>query len=146
MKPNRCALIGMIVPLCTAVLALPIDKIPAPNTEFTDVAVSCSGDDSVGVRLCSAVKEKVRASGKFHLVEECQTKVLCISLITIDVDAGVEGVEEGNESTASVVITGRPFYLLEHLLYTVGGQRVGVQAEDIVATAENTQTDLKDSW
>jgi hypothetical protein len=65
-------------------------------------------------------ERKVRASQKFHLVEECQTKVLCISLITIDVNAGVAGTEEGNESTASVVITGGPFYLLEHVLYTVG--------------------------
>jgi hypothetical protein len=135
----------MIVPLCSAVLALSIDKIPAPNTAFTDAAVSCSGDDSVGERLCLAVKEKVRASRKFHLVEECQTKVLCISLITIDVDAGVEGIEEGNESTASVVITGGPFYLLEHLLYTVGGHRVELQAYDIVTTAENAQNDFKDN-
>jgi hypothetical protein len=58
MKPNYGAIIGVIVPLCSAVLALHIDKIPAPNTEFTDVAVSCSGDDSVGERLCLAVKEK----------------------------------------------------------------------------------------
>jgi len=33
-------------------------------------------------------------------------------------------MDEGNESTANVLITGGPFYLLELVLYTVGGHRV----------------------
>ncbi len=34
------------------------------------VAVSCSGDDLLGERLCLALKEKIRASKGFELVDE----------------------------------------------------------------------------
>ena len=70
--------------------------------------------------------------------------MLCISLLTIDVNAGVEGMEEGNECTASVVITGGPNYFLQHLLYIVGSHRVNLQAADIVGNIEDSETDFTD--
>lgn len=115
------------------------------NSKFTNVSVSCSGEDSVGVRLCFAVKEKIRASHAFHLVEECNAKVLCISLITEDVDSGMADME-GHESAASVVMTAGSFFELAHFLYLVGANRIDSQSEDIVAQADKNLTDWKIRW
>jgi len=59
------------------------------------VWMDCSGQDIIGGRLCSAVKEKIRASRGFELVDRLTAEIslsgYAMHLVTINVDRGGYG-------------------------------------------------------
>ena len=74
-----------------AVLILfPSGTRAAGPTMVVKVAVSCSGEDAVGSRVCASLKEKIRASKSFELIGEEEarksSKSFHVSLISEFVD------------------------------------------------------------
>jgi hypothetical protein len=112
------------------------------DSEKINVSVGCGrGDDSIGLRLCFAVKEKIRASQVFHLVDDCKTKALCIWLITMDTGQNVPN--HGQLSAVSLLMTAGAPISIYHALIFVGGDTINEQAERIVATADKEVTHFK---
>ena len=77
--------------LVLAVLALFASGTRAAGpTKVVKVAVSCSGDDAVGSRICASLREKIRASKGFELVGEEEARKsfrsFHVSLISESID------------------------------------------------------------
>lgn len=72
------------------------------------VVVSCRGEDSIGQRLCFAVKEKIRGSHGFELVEEAQAEAsnqgFGVHLISED-PANPNSPLTGSTSAVAIVFT-----------------------------------------
>jgi hypothetical protein len=54
------------------------------HVQLVKVLVACTGDDLLGVRVCSTLKEKLRASSGFELVELPAALVFCVHLTSVD--------------------------------------------------------------
>jgi hypothetical protein len=132
MKFRRAIELAILIPLiyCRPALA-------AGAITLLKVSVTCSTDDSVGSRLCFAVKEKIRASRGFELVDDQTNGGTCVIHI-VSVDTG----DNGNASavaTVYTVITSRPYPIEAYLttvVHLIGTKRVEDIAEDVVADLE----------
>ena len=54
------------------------------------VNVAHSGDDAIGQHLASALKEKIAASSRYHLVEE-ESAVVSIRMVSVDAEKSDQG-------------------------------------------------------
>ncbi|MDO8435033.1 MAG: hypothetical protein Q7S58_21755 [Candidatus Binatus sp.] len=52
------------------------------------VFVDCGAEDIVGTRVCSQLKEKIRGSNGFELVQAVNKFVFCVHLLSVDIDQG----------------------------------------------------------
>jgi hypothetical protein len=117
------------------------------------VNVEESGNDSVGQRLAFAVREKIRASAGYKLVEHADSRVT-ISIVSLDPEHS-EG-SPGLSTAASIAFTmtnlnsfqrtnPQTYYpiFLTHLVMVVGSARVNEQAESILAALDKTLEDYK---
>ena len=94
--------------LIFAVLALFASGTRAARPiQIVKIAISCSGDDSVGSRICASLKKKIGSSKKFELVGEQQARKsptsFHVSLISEFVDD-----EHPDYHTAMAVVFTRP--------------------------------------
>lgn len=71
----------------------------AGNATPVKVHITCDGEDIPGQRVCSAVKEKIRASAGFELVQSPAAGVFCAHIVSIDLG------NEGLSSAMSVTFT-----------------------------------------
>ncbi len=126
----------VVAALAVAGLGMPPCAIAAP----TSVYVSCAGDDTVGSRLCSAVKEKIRQSTAFRLVSDPVSGGFSIRLLSTDDDSPAEGnVSAVAETTTAIVPTtiadmdADAEVYLKSGVFLVGAKAVDDMAESIVA-------------
>ena len=54
------------------------------------INVAHSGDDTIGQRLASALKERIAASSHYHLVEE-ESAVVSIRMVSVDAEKSDQG-------------------------------------------------------
>lgn len=54
------------------------------------ISVAHSGDDTIGQRLASALKERIAASSHYHLVEE-ESAVVSIRMVSVDAEKSDQG-------------------------------------------------------
>jgi hypothetical protein len=115
----------------------------AGPVRIVKVAVECSGDDSLGARLCLALKEKIRASRGFELVDQKEAEVSRFALGVDMVSADIEGSNsnEANLNSAAAVVLTLPqrgvsdSYLREFVL-VFGASRIDDQAANILAALD----------
>ena len=112
------------------------------------VSISHSGQDSVGQRFAYAVREAVRSSNGFRLVDE-ESSGLQVSIVTVDPERASSS--SGNWTAASVTYTMAnfipyekgnpqtwyPIYLTSKVM-TIGTQRVEEQAKSVMATLDSS--------
>jgi hypothetical protein len=104
--------------------------------EILKIQVDCSGDDSIGSQVCYAVKEKIRASEGFELIDTAKPipGTFRLSLVTIETDSS------DTASAISEVITGRDKdgdeLYLEQYVSICGADRVDYIANGIIADIE----------
>ena len=109
----------------------------AAGSGVARVVVDCSKDctDQVGSRLCYALKEKIRASAGYKLVDDSPALAAGVRMVCDDPDDG--SAEEGGHRTVAAVTltltsTTDERYLTTSIL-TVGGDRTERAAEAILA-------------
>jgi hypothetical protein len=113
---------------------------------LTNVYVDCSvsAGDIVGGNFCYAVKEKVRASVAFRLIEEEPKIGIGVHLITLDPDAN--SAEAGDESVIALVLTtytgtaGVEYYETADELH-VGARRVQEMATSVLSDIDEVESD-----
>lgn len=107
------------------------------------VFVQCSTDDSIGSRLCFAIKEKIRASRGFELIEDSTVGACGIHLVSVD--AGDNGADSAVSETYTVVSPKvAPFeVLLTSSVRIVGSERVDHVAEATMAELEEATDFLR---
>jgi hypothetical protein len=74
----------------------------AGPVRFVKVDVQCTADDSIGNRLCSVLKEKIRGSKGFQLVDtrEAETDVRGFGVHLVSVPITAEGKSMGAAAVA----------------------------------------------
>ena len=99
-----------------------------------EVAVNCTCEDSVGSELCSALKEKIRASRGFELVHENEAKHSSqgfgVSLVSVPAD-------DGDYSSAVAIIFTMPMPrglagYVNGMAAIVGARKVDDEASSIM--------------
>jgi hypothetical protein len=87
MKKNMKARLSLLL-----VIAIVLSRFgPAwasDSSKRVKVLVDCVTDDIVGARVCSQLKEKIRGSNGFDLVQAADKFVFCVHLVSIDIDQG----------------------------------------------------------
>jgi hypothetical protein len=118
---------------------LPVLAEGAGPVTVVKLYVACTTDDVLGQRLCSALKEKIRASRGFELVDfrEAQhdPKGFAIHIVSMDV-TDIPG-ESGLRTTLAIVFT-VPLESGEELYQTVrvvevGKYHIDDEASDLLA-------------
>ncbi len=107
------------------------------------VMVDCVGDDPVGSRFCFALKERIRASQSFLLVNSAATGVIEIHVGSLDDEAD----KGGNSCAAAIVFTihtkdGLELFL-DSLVADFGGARVHEEAEQVLAEVDKQTAFLR---
>jgi hypothetical protein len=111
------------------------------------VAVECSCDDSVGMQLCLALKEKIRSSKSFDLVEDqiamASVQGVKVHIVSLDIE-GKDNQFSNVHSAAAVVVTlpGKhaETYLTSYIV-TVGRKSVDDEASILLANLDQ-ETDF----
>lgn len=110
------------------------------------VAVSHTGDDSVGVQLAFAVREAIRRSAAFELTSDSVAALFTVSLVTADPESGSAS---GRRTAGAVVFTMRnllpfakndpqtwyPIYLMGHVVI-VAANKVNDSAQELLASLD----------
>jgi len=110
------------------------------------VYVECTNtNDSTGVRFCLTLKEKIRASQGFELVDSEKPLVFEVHIITESDTSSPE--QQAFSSAASVVFTLRrtdatEMYLTSFVL-DFGSERTNEEAENILAHIDQESTFLR---
>jgi hypothetical protein len=112
------------------------------SSKRVKVFVTCSGEDSIGTRLCSQLKEKIRGSKGFELVQSAGTLVFCVHIVSTDI-----GSERGNYSAASRTFTlgtaqGTELYLTAGV-ESCGVSRVADCVDDLFADIDKDSEFLR---
>jgi hypothetical protein len=111
------------------------------------IAVSCSGDDAVGSRICSSLKEKIGASKSFELVGEEEARKstsLHVSLISEFVDD-----EHPTYHTAMAVVFTKPMpepqpdSFVTAWVAVVGNHEIDEEAASIMAEVDEATEFLR---
>ena len=125
----------------------PIRLDAAGATHPIKVNVQCDGEDTIGERLCFAIKEKIRASKGFELVDvrQAESSPLGFGVHLLSLDAGEE---KGNMSAISVVFTlpqptPRLDYYLTLRIMLCGLSRIDDQASAILADIDKESDNLR---
>jgi hypothetical protein len=77
----------------------------ADDSGRTDVYVDCRTPDRSGADLCATVKDKIRQSSGYSLVDNTSTYGIGVHLSSVDVWSGIEGQLSGHMSAVAVVFT-----------------------------------------
>src|SRR5271170_4880732 len=77
----------------------------ADESGRTDVYVDCRTPDRSGADLCASVRDKIRQSAGYLLVENTSTYGIGVHLSSVDVWSGIEGQLSGHMSAVAVVFT-----------------------------------------
>jgi hypothetical protein len=130
-----------------------VSESSAQTRPRAGVCVAQEGEDAVGSRLAYAVREELRKSAGYDVVERSKC-LYRISLISLDLASGSES--QGVRSTVSVVVTMTnllplkasdpqtwyPIYLTSGV-FTVGSSRVDDQAKSVMALLDQAVEDFK---
>lgn len=106
--------------------------------KIVKVMVRCKGDDIPGGRVCSALKEKIRASSGFQLVGEKEAQQAATSLGVMITSLDIEVPEKNIHSALGVVFIApmpenKPDYFIRDYLYVVGSEKTDEIAASIMA-------------
>jgi hypothetical protein len=71
----------------------------AGNVKPLKVLIACNGEDIPGERVCSALKEKIRASVGFELVQLIDNADFCVHMVSVDLGS------ENLSSAMAVIFT-----------------------------------------
>jgi hypothetical protein len=104
------------------------------------VYVECSSDDLVGQRLCYEIKEQIRDSVEFKLVDSPKALAFIIHLVSIDQASGDE--EQGASSAVAIVFTieradDQTESYLTDFVQILGANRVHEVAEGVISNLDN---------
>ena len=77
----------------------------ADDSGRTDVYVDCHTPDGIGADLCATLKDKIRQSSGYSLVDNTSTYGIGVHLSSVDVWSGIEGQLSGHLSAVAVVFT-----------------------------------------
>jgi hypothetical protein len=105
LKTNLAAIIGTLVLL---VLSLPAVSRAAGNDTQLSVFVDCHCSDAVGGDFCSALKDKVKDSTAYRLVDHADAYGIGVHLWCMDLFTGLPGIDSkltGTMSAVSVAFT-----------------------------------------
>lgn len=128
-------LLGMALWFCLEGMAY-----AAGPVKILKIQVDCSGDDSIGSQVCYAVKEKIRASRGFELINPDTPISGSFTLSLVSASTTVQIDSNDYSSAISEVITG--IYtdgvpiLLAQYIFVCGADRVDNMANQIMANLE----------
>jgi hypothetical protein len=106
------------------------------------VFVGCSGDDALGPRVCSHLREKIRASKGFELVQSPGPGVFCVHIVSMD--AGTEpGLQSAYAETYSLGTTTGTELFLTSYVSIVGTSRVAENVDGLFADMDKESEFLR---
>ena len=76
-----------------------LKRSAAGNVKPLKVLIACNGEDIPGERVCSALKEKIRASVGFELVQLIDNADFCVHMVSVDLGS------ENLSSAMAVIFT-----------------------------------------
>lgn len=82
-----------------------VTRAVADDSGRTDVYIDCHTPDQSGADLCATVKDKIRRSSGYLLVENTNSYGIGVHLSSVDVWSGIEGQLSGHMSAVAVVFT-----------------------------------------
>jgi hypothetical protein len=135
--------------LVLAVLALLASGTRAAGPiKVVKVAVSCSGDDAVGSRICASLREKIRASKGFKLVGEEEARKSSRSFHVNLISEFVDDEHPNYHSAIAVVFTmPKPEPQLDGFVTAwvavVGDHKIDEEAATIMAELDNGTESLR---
>jgi hypothetical protein len=92
--------------LVFAILALLTSRTRAAEPiKVVKVEITCSGDDTVGSKICTSLKEKIRASKSFELVGEKEARKSSASFHVNLISEFVDDEHPNYHSAIAVVFT-----------------------------------------
>jgi hypothetical protein len=100
LKPRIAASIGM---LALVLLILPANGRAAGDDNRLSVWVDCHCSDTVGGDFCSALKDKVKGSVAYRLVDHTDAFGIAVHLWCVDLFTGLPGVDSKLSGTMSAV-------------------------------------------
>lgn len=138
--------------LFAIVLALAFVTASAQDDKVA-VSVAHSGEDNIGKRLAFSLREAIRSSSGYKLVDQ-RDSGMTVKLITLDPERSA--ASSGNWTVASVTIVMRNFLPFERgnpqtwypiymtsVVMTIGGQRTDEQAKSILATLDDALEEFR---
>jgi hypothetical protein len=133
------------VSLALAVTFARLVFVQTANTRNVNVFVTCDGKDTVGARLCLAVKDQILSSRDLQLVKEPAGKTgIAVHLVSVDASPGK--LPKGTTSAVSVTYTffGGPIEYYDGAQeFLVGVKKVSDIASAIVSAIEKRAEKLK---
>jgi transcriptional regulator GlxA family with amidase domain len=112
------------------------------------VAVSCSGDDAVGSRICASLKEKIRASKSFELEGEEEARKSSKSFHVILISEFVDDEHPSYHAALAVIFTRpmpepQPDGFVTAWVAVVGDHKIDEEAATIMAELDNGTESLR---
>ncbi len=106
----------------------------AGHIKVLKVVVECNGENSIGPRVCFALKEKIRASEGFELISTDSPGSFKVSLVSIQTDESDEAIAISEDITLRAV-AGYDIQIT-HAVVICGTRAVDSVADGIIADLE----------
>jgi len=131
--------VGLLFLACLLFAAL--NAKAAGTVNIVRVYVDCTGEDMVGARVCSSVKEKIRASKGFQLVSLAKAEEARASFVVHIVSQNDTGTDLNYASALSVTLTlptpQRYEIYVTSIVMVVGTSKVDEIADSLISTLDD---------
>ncbi len=129
----------LVLVLIGSVLAA---NVEAAGVRLVGVYVTCDGHDVVGANLCFNVKEKIRASAGFRLLDDPSGRGVGVHLVTVDDSpTGFEGASSAVSVTYTTFLGSSLEYFETAQVIEVGSERVREMATSVLSRVDRVAAD-----
>jgi hypothetical protein len=120
----------------------------AEPSKVVKIAVSCNGDDSVGSKICTSLKEKIGSSKSFELVGEEEARKSSASFHVTLISEFVDDEHPNNHAAMAVVFTRpmpapQPDAFVTAWVAVVGNHKIDEEAATIQAEVDEATEFLR---
>jgi len=115
----------------------------AADKDRIPVAFDCThaNDDFVGIRLCTALRDRIAKSPRYYEVSENDATHFGIHLVSLSVSEALSA------QAVSVTVTAKTLHFyLDTQAYTTGSDKVATQADAILAAMDDDVTEFTKAW
>jgi hypothetical protein len=134
------------VPAIVILFMLAVQSAGAQTTPIS-IILESTGEDRVGKDLVYAVREEIRKSAGYKLVDSSADAALMIMLVSLDVED--QESQKGVRTAAAIVVTGAPATAnryLDSYVVVVGRDRTATIARSILASIDGTLARLRKQY
>ena len=128
--------------LSLLLLLLLVARTQPANAGMLNVYVNCTGDDPVGMRLCTHVKDLFAQSPRFHLIGRAMPHAVEVDLISVPVDADATASAISQAILMDGASNVLPSFIIG-VVYVCGRNNVSGIADSIVAQTDNATQPMR---